>query len=135
MTKIKYCGLIATSILLFVFLIFFYKNESIRLPFSFFDEELWIREAYFFEFYSPFNFNKEVWKSDESSNQPKLTEYVYGIWLYPKYFTERRGNSSLDYTKFLINKGFYSPFLPLEYQLYKTSLKNNFVTLGYGDSG
>ncbi len=126
--------LVFCYLLLFVSLIFYYKKVSRTLPVSYFDEELWVRETYFFQFYSPKTFDRSIWNTNESSNQPKLTEFVYGAWIYPKYLRERKENPGIDYTQFLIKNGFYSAYLPENYLVYKESLKDNFVTLDYSDS-
>ena len=65
-------------------------------------------EAYFFQFYLYGDFHNRIWQSYESYDQPELTEYSYGAWLYPLYIKEKKAqSSSFDYTKFLIKNGFY----------------------------
>jgi len=97
--------LVAPSII-FLILVFYYNSCLKTLSVSFYDEFLWTGRSYFFEYYIKGDFKNKIWQSYESYDQPKLTEYAYGAWLYPTYLKEKRNEKSLDYKNFLIKNGF-----------------------------
>jgi hypothetical protein len=106
--KSTWLKLLIVPYILFTVLIFNYSSYLKTIPISFFDEMFWVGRSYFFEFYINRDFQNRIWQSYESYDQPKLTEYSYGAWLYPLYLKEKNKNEELfDYTRFLIKNGFY----------------------------
>lgn len=99
---------IVVFLLIFSFLIFEYSSFLKKIPFSFYDEILWISHSVFFQYYIHGNFSDQIWTTRESYDQPKLTEYIFGAWLYPKYLKEEKEsiNKNIDYEEFLIKNGF-----------------------------
>lgn len=106
--KSSWLRLLIIPYIFFLILIFSYGIYLKTIPVSYWDEFLWVGRSYFFEFYIHEDYKNEIWKTYESYDQPKLAEYVYGAWLYPKYLKEKQQNVNLyDYTQFLIKNGFY----------------------------
>lgn len=94
--------------ILFIVLVFSYGSYSRTIPVFFWDEILWVGRSYFFEIFIHRDFNNRIWQSREAYDQPKLAEYSYGAWLYPLYLKEKIVNPEpYDYTRFLIQNGFY----------------------------
>jgi len=86
-----------------------YNNIASKIPISYWDEMIWVGRSYFFDYYIKGDFNDRVWRSYQSYDQPKLAEYMYGAWLYPRYLSDKSKEKDLsfDYTKYLISRGYY----------------------------
>jgi hypothetical protein len=117
-------------ILAIITLFFGYRHFSKEIPISYYDEEWWIGDSYFYQFYTEGNFNRNIWDSNSSKDQPMLTRYVFGAWLYHEYIEAKKYDKSLDYSKFLTSRGFLGPGI-----LSQHSPKNDLVTLPVGISG
>ncbi|MDO8451453.1 MAG: hypothetical protein Q7S76_01140 [bacterium] len=96
-------------IVLFLMFTRTYLRHIPRISYSYWDEMLWVGRSYFFDFFVRGDFTNNAWKTYQAYDQPKLTEYAYGAWLYPLYLKEqsKRQEQGFDYTKFLIINGFY----------------------------
>ncbi len=100
---------VAIPIALFLFLSFSYLSIFKTIPFSYWDEWSWVGRSYFFQYFIHQDFSNPVWKTIHSYDQPKLGEFLYGAWLYPRYLTEKQKSKEkdFDYIKFLIFNGLY----------------------------
>lgn len=107
MIKVKYIKLIVV-IITCIILIFIYKNRSLRIPISYYDEEIWVGQSYFFEYYKDFNFDRSIWDSSFSKDQPMFTKLAFGIWLYPSYINSLEHKSGLLYPEYLLSNHFGS---------------------------
>lgn len=123
------------SFLIIITLFFSYRYFSKNLAISYYDEEEWVGGSYFFQFYINGNFDKNIWDTVSSKDQPMLTKFLFGAWLYPKYLNAKRNDNNLDYSKFLISRGFNFVDGLRSYAFYVKSLGNEFVTLQTGDAG
>lgn len=87
----------------------FYIGAVGRIPVSYWDEMIWVGRSYFVDFYLKGDLSSPIWQSMASYDQPKLGEYMYGLWIYPKYLYEKSINKTeeTDYPKFLIDHGLY----------------------------
>lgn len=91
-------------ILFFTFFIFYsYTYKSI--PIRYWDEHAWIGQGYYFDLYIRGDINNPEWFSFYSYGQPKLTEYLYGLTLYPNYLSYCK-DSKCDYITFLLDHNF-----------------------------
>lgn len=130
--------------LVFILLIFGYSLFIKTIPIAYSDEFYWISKSYFFEFYTNDDFKNEIWQMNEASyDEPKLAEYAFGAWLYPRYLYEKtnHGGSYFDYIKYLIKNGFYltnEPYIDtyadyqdssniIEYDGYENSFPEEYV--------
>lgn len=105
---ISWLRLFFIPIIFFFILVFSYQSYSKNIPVSYWDEIGWVGRSYFFDFFIHKKFDNRIWQSMRSYDQPKLTEYAYGAWLYPLYLKEKNDFlKPFDYTKFLIKNGFY----------------------------
>ena len=88
---------------------FFYLGVVGRIPVSYWDEMIWVGRSYFVDYYLKGNLSSPVWQSIPSYDQPKLGEYMYGLWIYPRFLYEKAvgKTSAVDYPVYLINQGFY----------------------------
>ena len=87
----------------------FYLGVINRIPISYWDEMIWVGRSYFVDFYIKGDFDSRIWQTNESYDQPKLGEYAYGLWIYPKYLYEKTFSNAdnLDFQSYLINHGLY----------------------------
>ncbi len=83
-----------------------YYHYSQSFPVAYWDEFLWVGRSYFIDFYSHRDFHNPIWQTQESYDQPKLTEFVYGIWISNLYKNEISENNTYGYTSFLLQSGF-----------------------------
>src|SRR3989338_1992591 len=99
--------LFIVPLLLSVILIVTYSSQIKTIPVSNWDEISWIGSSYFFDFYIRGDFKNKIWGS-LAYDQPNLTKYAYGAWLYPLYLNEKHKNEkSFDFIRFLMKNGFY----------------------------
>ena len=95
-------------LILFLTLVLNYQKYQSVMTISYYDEITWVGRSYFFDFFYNKDFDNRIWKSIEAYDQPNLTYYVYGAWLYPQYLDEKRKvPQTYDYTQFLIDRGLY----------------------------
>jgi hypothetical protein len=113
-----------------------YQFFSSKIPMSDDDEEGWISDSYFTQFYINGDFRPDVWNNTTAMNQPMLAQFAFGLWLYPKYLSQKQVEPNLDYTKFLIEHGFddVDGGLP-EYASFKNSIQGEFTTLRGNGAG
>lgn len=123
------------SFLTVIALFLFYRHFSDNLAISYYDEEWWIRDSYFFQFYTERNFDRNIWDSASSKDQPMLTRFVFGAWLYPEYLKAKQNDDTLNYSKFLISNGFYFTVRSPQNTTFIKSPSNSFITLPIGSSG
>lgn len=102
-------------ILFFNFYLLIYKNVPIR----YWDEHGWVGRSYFFDFYIKKDFKNPIFQSYYGYNQPKLTEYIYGLTIYPLYRSKTQ-NKNITYAQFLANNNFiqipkYYITIPLDF--------------------
>jgi hypothetical protein len=93
-----------------IFLAFFiaYSTYYKTIQISYWDEVLWIGHSSIFESFIKRDFKNPVWQTVESFDQPKLTEYAYGAWLYPGYLkTKKSVEGEYSYVQYLVDNGFY----------------------------
>jgi len=109
MNKIKIIKIWIIPIILLIIFIYLYSIFSKKIPVSYRDEMMWVGRSYFFDLYIKGDFDNPIWQSRYAYEQPKLAEYVYGAWLYPKYLKEKlqQNDPHFDYIKFLFRNGFY----------------------------
>ena len=107
-------------LVIFLIFIFFYLLVQKNITVSYYDEMIWTGRSYFFDFFIRKDFKNNIWKPPESSDQPKLGEYLYGAWLYKDYLIDRINNPELDYSKFLIKNGLYNQNLSETSQFQET---------------
>lgn len=134
--KSPWLRLFLVPYVLLTILIFSYGTYTKTIPVSFFDEVLWVGRSYFFQFYIHGDFKNRIWQSFTSYDQPKLAEYAFGAWLYPRYLNEISKNPKpFDYTRFLIKNGFY--FIDENYMDTYADYKetSNIVKFDHRDSG
>ena len=91
----------------FAFLVSVYSYYGNKVYFSYHDEAYWIGKSYYFQFLTAGDFRREIWESYAGIDEPMLAMYAYGAWLYPDYLYAKKVDPGLDYTKFLIKRGFY----------------------------
>ena len=98
-----------TKLVIIMIILPLYWNKSRTLPITKWDEFSWVGRSYFFEYYIKKDFANPIWQTYYSYNQPKLAEYIYGLWLQPYYKTQAKlyDDTSTNYHRFLISKGFY----------------------------
>lgn len=96
-------------------LFFFYLNIFKTIPISFYDEPLWIGRGYFFELFVKGDFFNPLWRTGDGYAQPKLTELMYGMVLYPEYLEyAEQSDTEKDMLMFMIDKNLYDAFFYLE---------------------
>ena len=97
----------------------------------------WVGQSYLFQFYIQGNFDRKIWETFNSLDQPTLAKFSYGAWLYPSYFSEKKlRGGKFDYTKYLISNGYYFVDADLsEYRLYRESLKQKVPEIKSEDTG
>jgi len=115
------------SFIILTFFIFFFKLCYKKIPIRFWDEHDWIAKSYYFDLFVKGDFNNELWFTIDSYDQPKLTEYLYGLAIYPYYLNYKK-NKEVDFIEFLIDHNFYK-VSSLKYKNYK-SKKVDFVEWG-----
>jgi hypothetical protein len=121
-------------ILIILILTIIYNFLSKNIPVSYYDEELKVGESYLTQYYISRNLDPVDWVKVSAKDQvlPKL---IFGLWLYPKYLNERVLDPELDYSKFLIKRGYDIVDALPNYKYYKYALSENFVTLPRGETG
>lgn len=68
---------------------------------------LWVGRSYFIIPFIQGDFHANLWQTYRSYDQPKLTEYMFGLWLYPLYVDQMDTSAqSFEYAYFLIRNGF-----------------------------
>lgn len=98
---------VIVPIALFISLVTYYVPYSQKIPISYWDEMLWVGRSYFIVPYIQGNFHSSLWRTYRSYDQPKLTEYAFGLWLYPIYVRQMEASAqSFEYAHFLIRNGF-----------------------------
>jgi len=98
--------------LLLGYICLFISNVYIQnhIPFTYFDEPIWISRSYFFDVFVKGDFTNPIWQSFPSYDQPKLAEYAYGAWLYPIYLAQKHANPDIkNYGDFLSFNGISLP--------------------------
>ena len=83
------------------------------------------------------NFDERIWDAELAYDEPMLTRFAFGAWLYPKYLKEKKFFwPQFDYTTFLIMNGFYTndSKIPSYHESYKVN-KDRIVTIEIGDVG
>jgi len=128
-------GIIIFSLFTIIILFVNYNHFSKNIPISYYDEEEWVGQSYFYQFYINHNFDRNIWDSNSSKDQPMLTKFVFGYWIYPEYLKMKQYNKELDYSKFLILNGFNPVDGLPQYHTFAKSLGDNFVTLPVGIAG
>ena len=104
--KSSWIRFIVIPFLLSFVLISSYVRTAKTIPVSFFDEMLWVGRSYFFQLYIHRDFSNPAWQEYESYDQPKLGEYAFGAWLYPRYLKEaKREKPQFSYGQFLATYG------------------------------
>ena len=112
---------IIIPLLIFLSFLSFYLFYLKSIPIRYEDEAYWIGRSYFFELFIKTDFNNPLWQSYYSYDQPKLAEYIYGFWLFPKYLIYKREHENIDFGRFLIAHNLYS-IKGKEYAEYKNNL-------------
>jgi len=84
------------------------------IPIQKYDEAWWIGRSFFFELYINKDFKNPLWQGYFGYDQPKLTEYVFGAILYPKYHQAKKNIKDYNFNKYLIDNNFFE----YENQLY-----------------
>lgn len=130
----KYFLLLSASFLIMI-LFFSYNFFSKNLAISYYDEEEWVGGSYFYQFYSMRDFDRKIWDTTFSKDQPMLTKLVFGAWLYPEYFKNRKRSPAKDFSEFLVYHGFSFVDSFDRYPLLAKSLGQNFVNLPKGAGG
>lgn len=93
---------------LFFALLLSYSAYSKTVPISYWDEVGWTGRGYFFDLFIRGDFENILWKSSRAYDQPKLTEYVIGAWLYPTYLKFKTGSTKpTTYMEFMMKNGLY----------------------------
>lgn len=96
-------------IILFLFFFWLYAVLIKVPPVDFWDEHWWIGRSYFFDLFIRGDFNNQEWKGYYSYDQPKLSEYFYGMILYPLYLQEKNNKGSdYEYVNYLTDHNFFS---------------------------
>jgi hypothetical protein len=130
--KLPFIRLFVIPCILFLIFVLGYGSYQKKLPVSYWDEIGWVGRSYFFEFFIHRDFSNRIWKSTEAYDQPKLTEYAYGVWLYPTYLIDKSQTlKSYDYTQFLIKNGFYE--IDESYMNTYSNYKDNFSIIRFDD--
>lgn len=126
-------------LILFISFIVLYLSFVKTIPLSYKDEFAWIGRTYFFDYFIQGDIKNNVWLSWASYNEPMLTRYIFGAWMYPQYIQERyrRHDSSFNYIKFLISKGYYlyDESYSRSYYPYYVSLSETTVAFLKEDTG
>lgn len=95
---------------IFIFGIFtVYSHLSKDISVTYFDEVWWVWDSAIIQNLIPPDFNNEVWQIPANIDQPTLTKFVFGLWIYPKYLNERNGLGVKDYKKYLLLNGYFYP--------------------------
>lgn len=135
---------ISIFIFLIVTLLFYliYLNLGKSIPFSFYDEFWWVNDSYLAEYYYRGDFTSAVWNSPDAKDQPMVTRLVFAAILYPGYLTEKFkisdsfARGKFDYTKYLIQNGFYYSDTNNTLNSKETALaEKNIVKINLYDSG
>jgi len=130
---------VLSPLILFMGFIVLYLSYVKTIPLTYKDEVGWIGRTYFYDYFIHGNFKRNIWTSRSSYNEPMLTRYVFGAWIYPQYLKERyeKHDLSFDYIKFLISKGFYMLDEPYSgsYHAYYMSQSGSTATFSKDDIG
>ena len=81
---------ISISILIFIALVFSYSFFSKKISISSYDEVYWVGTSYFFQPFIHGNFDERIWDAELAYDEPMLTRFAFGAWLYPKYLKEKK---------------------------------------------
>jgi lysophospholipase L1-like esterase len=117
----------------------FYLSAVGRIPVSYWDEMIWVGRSYFVDYYLKGDFQNRVWQTIASYDQPKLGEYMYGLWIYPKYVYEKvfKKTGVADYPIYLIDRGLYQINEATfgEYKEYLKTKLPELVKIDHSDQG
>lgn len=140
MKKKKIINFLLLPLVIFGIFFSFYIQSFREFPISYWDEVEWVARSYHFELFVNGDFKNPLWESFYSFDQPKLTQYLFGAAIFPKYLEAKRaiGKIDYDYITFLTDHNLY-PFFSGDgageafYENYRNK-RTDYITLKKEDS-
>lgn len=108
----KHKRIIIGAIILFCSLFFFYVKIS-QSPSSLFciDEYSWLSRTYYFDLLLKGDLSNRLWDVSGMDPDPKLTTYLYGALIYPKYVSFAPKKNETNMISYLINNNYFNFFI------------------------
>jgi hypothetical protein len=86
-------------ILLFLVTLQYYsfRNKVVNLPLHA-DEMVWVGRGFYLDVFLKGDVFNPLWRTEKIDGDPRLSSYLFGAWIYPRYLHERtQGSTMLDY--------------------------------------